>query len=60
MSGRFIDVEAVQANLETERAKHPKAAVVVRVHENAASGIVVRTVDQSKLAGAGQVTVVRN
>lgn len=59
MDGRLIDVDAIQPNVETARAKRPKASIVVMAHESARSGIVVRAVDQAKLAGAGQVTVVK-
>ena len=59
IGGRFIDLDSIQANVETARSRNPKAPVVVKVHEAATSGIVVRAVDQSKLAGAGQVTVIK-
>ncbi|MET1256316.1 ExbD/TolR family protein [Aliikangiella maris] len=59
MDGRLIDVDAIQPNIETARAKKPKAAVVVMADESAKSGVVVRAVDQAKLAGAGTVTVIK-
>jgi biopolymer transport protein ExbD len=55
----LIDVGAVQANVETARSKKPKAAVIVQVAESAATGILVRVVDQAKQAGVGQVTVTK-
>lgn len=59
MDGRLIDVAAIQPNVETARAKRPKASVVVMADESAKSGIVVSAVDQAKLAGAGGVMVVK-
>lgn len=59
LAGRLIDVAAVQANIETARSKKPKAAVIVQVHENAQTGILVRVVDQAKKAGIPQVTVTK-
>ena len=59
MDGRLIDVDAVQPNVETARAKRPKASVIVMADEAAKSGVVVRAVDQAALAGAGLVTVVK-
>jgi biopolymer transport protein ExbD len=59
LGGRLIDVAAVQANVETERSKKPKAAVIVSVAEKAKTGILVSVVDQAKKAGAPQVTVTK-
>ncbi|MCF6193407.1 MAG: biopolymer transporter ExbD [Kangiellaceae bacterium] len=59
LGGRLIDVGAVQANVETARSKKPKAAVIVQVAESAATGILVRVVDQAKQAGVDQVTVTK-
>ncbi len=59
LGGRLIDVGAVQANVETERSKKPKAAVIVQVAEEAKTGILVSVVDQAKKAGVPQVTVTK-
>jgi len=59
IGGRLVDVGAVQANVETERSKKPKAAVIVSVAESAKTGILVSVVDQAKKAGAPQVTVTK-
>jgi len=59
LGGRLIDVAAVQANVETERSKKPKAAVIVQVAESAETGVLVSVVDQAKKAGVPQVTVVK-
>ena len=59
IGGRLVDVAAVGANVETERSKKPKAAVIVSVAEAANTGILVSVVDQAKKAGAPQVTVTK-
>ncbi|MBV1910980.1 MAG: biopolymer transporter ExbD [Kangiellaceae bacterium] len=59
IGGRLVDVGAVQANVETQRSKKPKAAVIVQVAESAATGILVSVVDQAKKAGVPQVTVTK-
>lgn len=59
LAGRLIDVAAVQANVETELSKKPKAAVIVQVAEEAETGILVSVVDQAKKAGIPLVTVTK-
>lgn len=59
MEGRLVDVNAVRANVETARAKRPKALIIVQAHPAAKTGIVISAVDQAKLAGADKVTVVK-
>lgn len=59
VAGRVIDVNAVRANVETQRAKKPKAMVIVQAHESAKTGVVVTAVDQARLAGVEKVTVVK-
>ena len=60
LDGRLIDIDAVQANVETARAANPKSSVVIKAHQASKSGVVVRAVDQAKLAGAGSVMVVKS
>ncbi len=59
MGGRLIQVDGIRANVESMRAKKPKALIIVQAHEAAMSGVVVRAVDQARLAGAEKVTVVK-
>lgn len=59
IGGRIVDVEAVRANVETARANNPKASIIVQAHPEAKTGVVVRAVDQAKLAGGDKVTVVK-
>ena len=59
IKGRLIDVKAIEANVQSARAKSPKSLNIVRAHESATSGVVVSAVDQARLAGADKVTVVK-
>ena len=59
IKGRLIDVKAIEANVQSARAKSPKSLIIVRAHESATSGVVVSAVDQARLAGADKVTVVK-
>lgn len=59
IGNRIVDVEAIRANVETARANNPKASIIVSAHPEAKTGVVVRAVDQAKLAGGDKVTVVK-
>lgn len=57
MEGRIIDVGAVQANVERARAEKPDATVVVAAHKASDAGIMVRVIDQARMAGAKNVSI---
>lgn len=59
IAGRFVDTNAIRANVETARAKSPQSIVVVRAHQLASVNSVISAVDQSRLAGVSNVTVVK-
>jgi len=54
---RLVDVRAVRANIETGLAAQPQAAVVIVADRLAAAGLVVRVVDQARVAGAARVSL---
>ncbi|NIW23978.1 MAG: biopolymer transporter ExbD [Gammaproteobacteria bacterium] len=54
---RLVDVRAVRANIESSLAVQPEAAVVVIADRLADAGLLVRVVDQARVAGAGQVSL---
>jgi len=58
-ASRLILQDAVQANVELALSNNPKVVILVKVDENAGTGILVDVVDQVKLAGVAQVTVSR-
>jgi len=54
---RLVDVRAVRANIESGLAADPEAAVVIVADRLAAAGLLVRVVDQARVAGAGRVSL---
>ncbi|MDX1454288.1 MAG: biopolymer transporter ExbD [Gammaproteobacteria bacterium] len=57
IAGRTVDVRAVQANVERARAEKPDATVVVSAAKEADAGVMVRVIDQARLAGAKNVSI---
>ena len=54
---RLVDVRAVRANIESGLALQPDAAVVVIADRLADAGLLVRVVDQARVAGARKVSL---
>ena len=54
---RAADLRAVRANIESGLARKPQASVVVVAHRAAEAGLMVRVVDQARLAGAANVSL---
>jgi len=54
---RLVDIAAVRANIESNLAIKPSASVVVVSDRDAAAGFLVRVIDQSRLAGAINVSL---
>ncbi len=54
---RLVDVRAVRANIESGLALQPAAAVVVIADRLADAGLLVRVVDQARVAGAQNVSL---
>jgi biopolymer transport protein ExbD len=54
---RLIDVRGVRANIESGLALQPEAAVVVIADRLADAGLLVRVVDQARVAGAEKVSL---
>lgn len=54
---RAVDLRAVRANIESGLARKPQASVVVVAHRAADAGLMVRVVDQARLAGAANVSL---
>jgi len=55
---RLTDIRAVRANIVSGLALKPDASVVVATGREADVGILVRVVDQARVAGAQQVSLV--
>jgi biopolymer transport protein ExbD len=54
---RLVDVRAVRANIESGLASQPAAAVVIIADRLADAGLLVRVVDQARVAGAQNVSL---
>ena len=54
---RPVDIRAVGANIESGLAAKPDAAVVVIANRNSDAGLLVRVVDQARVAGAQKVSL---
>ncbi|MEE8119254.1 MAG: biopolymer transporter ExbD [Gammaproteobacteria bacterium] len=57
VSGRSVDIRAVRANVERNRAEKPDASVVVVAHRDADAGLLVQVIDQARQAGAQNVSI---
>jgi biopolymer transport protein ExbD len=55
---RLTDIRAVRANIVSGLAQMPDASVVVAAARDADVGVLVRVVDQARVAGAQQVSLV--
>ena len=53
---RLISIDAVRANIESSLALKPQASVVVVSDRDADAGLLVKVIDQSRLAGAMNVS----
>lgn len=57
MNGKRIDLSAVRPQVSQVRLKTPKAPVVVVADEGARAAIIVRVIDECRLAGATDVSL---
>ena len=55
---RLTDVRAVRANIESALAASAEAPVVVAAARESDAGLLVRVVDQARVAGAARVSLV--
>ncbi|HIE64302.1 MAG: biopolymer transporter ExbD [Nitrospira sp.] len=57
MDKRRIGIETVRANVERMRVEHPEGAVIVLADEGSKTGLLVRVIDQARLAGVSNVSI---
>ena len=55
---RATDIRLVQANIESNLAQAPDAAVVISADRNSDAGLLVRVIDKARVAGAVRVSMV--
>jgi biopolymer transport protein ExbD len=52
-----VDVRAIRANVERLRADNPEGAVVIQADKDARAGLLVRVIDQARMAGVVDVSI---
>ena len=55
---RATDIRLVRANIQSNLAQTPDAAVVIAASRNSDAGLLVRVIDQARVAGAARVSMV--
>jgi len=54
---KAIDLRSVRAHIERSLAENPEGAVVIVADQKSDTGVIVRVMDQCRLAGARQVSI---
>ena len=54
---RNVDIRAVRANVQRLVAQNPESAVVIQADEDAKTGLLVKVMDQVRLAGVENVSI---
>ena len=57
IQNRLVDIRAVRANIESGLASKPEASVVVVSDRESDAGLLVRVIDQARVAGAEKVSL---
>lgn len=57
LEDRRIDIRSVRANIERLHAENPKAAVVIRAHDDSDTEVFASIADQSREAGVYEVSL---
>lgn len=54
---KLIDIRSVRAHIERSLAENPEGAVVIVADKKSDTGVIVRVMDQCRLAGAARVSI---
>lgn len=54
---RSVDVRSVRANIEKLKAESPESAVVIQADTDARTGLLVKVMDQVRLAGISNISI---
>jgi biopolymer transport protein ExbD len=57
MDKRQVDVERVKANIEKMIAEQPSDVVIIQGDKNAKHGLIMKVMDQVKMAGIDRISV---
>jgi len=54
---RAVDIRAVRANVERLKAENPEGAVIIQADENSQTGLLVKVMDQARMAGVSNISI---
>jgi biopolymer transport protein ExbD len=54
---RLVDVSAVRANVERLHVENPEGAVIVQADDESKTGMLVKVIDQVRLAGISSISI---
>ncbi|MCA6062321.1 ExbD/TolR family protein [Thalassolituus marinus] len=54
---RAVDVRAVRPNIERMKAENPEGAVIIQADEFSPTGLLVKVMDQVRLAGISNISI---
>lgn len=54
---RQVDIRAIRANIEKLKAENPEGGVVIQADRDARTGLLVKVMDQIRLAGVENVSI---
>lgn len=57
MDRRQVDLRAIRAHIERQRAESPEASVVILADTGAETGLLVQVMDQVRLGGIAQISI---
>lgn len=57
IDNRSIDVRAVKANIQRMKARFPQSSVIIQSDQDARTGILVKVMDQIRLAGVQNISI---
>lgn len=57
IDNREIDIRAVRANIQVLKASYPQSSVIIQSDTEARTGILVKVMDQVRLAGVQNISI---
>lgn len=57
IDNRNIDVRAVRANIQRIKARFPQSSVIIQSDRDARTGVLVKVMDQIRLAGVQNISI---
>lgn len=57
---RQVETQAVRANVERLIAQNPEGAVIIQADKNSETGVLIKVIDQIRLAGIINISIAAN